>query len=1035
MNTSGPNKKKVLQPDRLYKKKFASIVFAVLLILFTAITGKAQNITVAGHISNETGKPVPQASVVIKGTTNGVSANDNGDFKITAPGNGTLVISSVGYTEQEVDINNRTNIAVTLSNQATTMNEVVVIGYGNQRKEAVTGSVASISGEKLREVPSANVTDALQGRLPGVEMASASSQPGAAMQIRIRGTRSLTASNDPLVVLDGIPFAGSINDIDPNDVKSIDILKDASATAIYGSRGANGVILVTTFKGTRGQKARISYNSYFGIKKTFSKYPMMNGPEFIALRKAAGKFTNGVDESDSINTDWQSLLYRTGIVTNHDLSVSGGSAQGTYNFGVGYYKDQGVIPTQQYTRFTLHGSIDQGIGKYIRVGFTTNSNYSITEGTQVGLYNILSMSPLASPYNPDGSWKRTVKMPLDEQWVYTKDIVDSLKDQWLSQTKAYGSYNSLYGEVQIPGVEGLKYRVNVGLNFRTSNGGSFTGEGIGSANPETPSTASISNSLTTNWVIENLLTYDHTFNGKHRVNAVALYSTEQNRYNSSSVAAKDIPSSAFQFYNLGQAAGEITVDPNNQIYQVSGLMSWMGRIMYSYDNRYMLTATLRSDASSRLAPGHQWHTYPAVSAGWNIGNESFMKDISAINMLKLRAGYGQTSNQAIAPYATLGRLSTTPYNFGNNTYSTGYYVSQLPNANLGWEYSETWNYGLDFGLLNNRLTGTIEYYVTNTNDILLNVNLPPTSGVSSYTANIGKTQNKGWELSLDGVILRNKNGWNWEAGINIYSNHNKLVQLASGQDRDEANWWFVGHPINVIYDYQKVGLWQEKDPYLNVLEPGGNPGMIKVLYTGGYNPDGTPVRAIGPADRQILSVDPNFQGGFNTRVSYKGFDLSAVGVFTNGGILISTLYSSAGYLNLLSGRRNNVKVDYWTPENTAAKYPKPGGIASGDNPKYGSTLGYFSGSYMKIRTISLGYNFTGSNWMKRTGIDNLRLYFTAQNPFVLFSPFHSETGLDPETNSYGDQNSAVSGYQHRLLTLGFNSPATRNYLLGLNLTF
>src|SRR4051794_19603821 len=305
MNTSSLNKRRRLQPDKLHKKKFSSIVLAVLLILFTSVTGKAQNIDITGRITNETNQPVPQASIVVKGTTKGVSADDKGDFKITAPGNGTLVISSVGYTDQEVDIKNRTSIAVTLSNQASTMNEVVVIGYGNQRKEAVTGSVASISGEKLREVPSANVTDALQGRLPGVEMAQTSTQPGAAMQIRIRGTRSLTASNDPLIVLDGIPFAGSINDIDPNNVKSIDILKDASATAIYGSRGANGVILVTTIKGIKGQKARISYNGYFGVKKAFAKYPMMNGPEFIALRKAAGKFTNGVDESDSVNTDWQ----------------------------------------------------------------------------------------------------------------------------------------------------------------------------------------------------------------------------------------------------------------------------------------------------------------------------------------------------------------------------------------------------------------------------------------------------------------------------------------------------------------------------------------------------------------------------------------------------------------------------------------------------------------------------------------------------------------------------------------------------------
>lgn len=1013
--------------------KAVALMLSVALFVLPAM---AQNtINVKGRVVNEKNQAVAGASVMVKGQNTGTATSENGEYSISVPSNATLVITAIGYPAQEVPVSGRAIHDVSLTASSTSLDQVVVVGYGTQRKEAVTGSVASISGNKLREVPASNISDALQGRLPGVEMAATSSQPGAAMQIRIRGTRSLTASNDPLIVLDGIPFAGSITDIDPNDIKSIDILKDASATAIYGSRGANGVILVTTNKGARGQKPRISYNSYVGLKKVFAEYPMMNGQQFIALRKAAGQYTNGVDENDSTNTDWQGLFYRTAMVTNHDVNVSGGSEQGSYSFGAGYYHDEAVIPTQQYDRFSLHGSIDQGIGKYFHVGFTTNTNYSISNGNQVGLYGVLSMSPLASPYNADGSWKRTVKMPLDEQWVYTRDIVDSLKNQWLSQTKALGSYNSLYGEVKVPWVEGLKYRINVGLNYRQSNGGGFTGVGINSSNPTTPSTASISNSLTTDWTVENLLTYDRTFKQKHQLNVVALYSAEQSAYNSSYVAAKDIPNSDFQYYNLGQAAGEITVDPNNQSYQKSGLESWMGRAMYSYDSRYMLTATVRSDASSRLAPGHQWHTYPALSAGWNIGNESFMRNITAINMLKLRVGYGQTSNQAIAPYATLGRLSTTPYNFGNSTYSTGYYVSQLPNKSLGWEYSETWNYGLDFSLLKRRLSGTIEYYVTNTNNILLNVNLPSTAGVTSYTANIGKTQNKGLELSLDGVILQNHNGWTWEAGVNVYGNRNKLVQLASGQTRDESNWWFVGYPINVIYDYQKIGLWQQKDQYLSTLEPGGNVGMIKVKYTGGYNASGQPLRAIGPDDRQIMSVDPNFEGGFNTRVSYKGFDLTAVGVFTNGGVLISTLYSSAGYLNLLSGRRGNVNVDYWTPSNTDATYPKPGGIASGDNPKYGSTLGYFSASYLKVRTISLGYNFARNNWMRRTGIENLRLYVTAQNPFVMFSPFYSKTGLDPETNSYGDQNSAVSSYQHRLLTLGFNTPATRNYLLGLNLTF
>jgi hypothetical protein len=463
----------------------------------------------------------------------------------------------------------------------------------------------------------------------------------------------------------------------------------------------------------------------------------------------------------------------------------------------------------------------------------------------------------------------------------------------------------------------------------------------------------------------------------------------------------------------------------------------MGRAIYEYSDRYMITAIVRSDGSSILAPGHQWHTYPAVSAGWNIANESFMKNISQINQLKLRVGYGETSNQAVAPYSTLGRLSTSPYNFGPTNDVVGYYVSSLPNPNLGWEYSKTWNYGLDFSILNNRISGTAEYYITKTNDLLLGVNLPATTGVGSYTANVGNTQNKGFELSLNGTILDNHNGWTWTAGINLYSNQNKLVSLASGQTQNIGNNWFVGHSLNVIYDYKKIGLWQAKDPNLSTLEPGGNVGMIKVQYTGGYNSDGSPVRAIGPADQQIQNLDPKFQGGFNTTVTYKGFDFTAVGIFQSGGMLVSTLYSASGYLNLLSGRRNNVNVDYWTPTNTNATYPKPGGVMSGDNPKYGSTLGYFNASYLKVQTLALGYNFSKMGWLKNTGINKLRLYFMVQNPFVMFSPYYKQTGMDPQTNSYGDQNAAVpySSSLHRILTIGTNTPETRNYLLGINLTF
>jgi len=987
-------------------------------------------------VKDNLGESVIGANVTEKGTTNGMITDLDGNFSLTVQKNATLVISYIGYVTQEIAIKGNTNLNIILKEDSKALEEVVVIGYGTARKSDVTGSIASVGGDKLQEMPSTNITYALQNRVAGVDMTQTSSQPGATMQIRIRGTRSLTASNDPLVVLDGIPFMGNLSDINPGDIKSMDILKDASSTAIYGSRGANGVILITTNRGAQGTPAKFTYNGYVGAKSVFSKYPMMDGPKYAEMRKYAGKFENSLDESDDMNTDWQDLLYRTGMVNSHDVSVAGGTNNGSYSFGAAYYKDQGVIPTQNYTRYSLRGSFDQGVGKYFRFGLTTNSNYNVTKGSNIDLYSVLNNTPLANPYNEDGSLKRTVKLnSQDENFVVTRDVVENLEDSWLNEKKGFGTYNNLFAEVQCPWVKGLKYRVNLGLNYRSTKGGVFTGEGINSSTADTPSTASLEHTETTNWAIENLITYDRTF-GKHQLNIVGMYSAEETVYTKSHIAARDIPAEYLQYYNLGRAEGTITVNPDNWDYQKSGLMSWMGRAMYTYDNRYMLMATVRADASSRLAKGHQWHTYPAVSAGWNIGQESFMDDLEWLDILKVRVGYGQTSNQAVAPYSTWGKLSTRPYNFGPTGYATGYYVSALPNYDLGWEYSFTWNFGLDFTLLGGRLSGTFEYYIQKTSDLLQSVNLPSTSGVSSYVGNVGKTENKGVEFTLNGTILDNHNGWTWDASINISANRNKLTELASGAERDEANNWFVGHPIDAIYDYEKIGLWQEGDPYLDILEPGGNVGMIKVKYTGEYNEDGTPVRQIGPDDRQIISMEPKFTGGFSTRVAYKGFDLNVITAFKCGGKLISTLHHSNGYLNMLTGRRGQVDVDYWTEENTNAKYPKPGGIQSGDNPKYGSTLGYFDASYWKVRNISLGYKFDEQKWLKNFGIQSLRAYVSIQNPFVICSPFHKETGLDPETNSYGNENVAVtSGIQKRFLTVGTNAPSTRNYLFGINLTF
>ena len=1011
----------------------------------TAVASVQQTKQATGYVADSQG-PLIGATVKEKGTSNGTVTDFNGFFSLSVKPGATLVVSYVGYESQEIKAGD--NVKVNLKEDGHVVNEVVVIGYGTQRREAVTGSVANIGGEKLNQIAATNAAQALQGRVAGVLMTQTGSKPGDEMQIRIRGQRSLSASNDPLIVLDGIPFMGQLSDINPTDIKSMDILKDASATAIYGSRGANGVIIITTVKGSQGTPAKVTYNGYVSFKKVFHKYPMMDGPTFTKFRQYAGKYQNSLDENDNTNTDWQDLYYRTGVSHNHDLGVAGGTNGGSYSFGAGYYHDESVVPTEGYDRISLRGNFDQCVGKYFRFGLSTNNSYRKTKGVN-NMYNVLGSTPISSPYDENGNLKRYNALPADDQVVITRETVERDQDIWLSENKGIGSYNTLFAELKCPWIEGLSYRVNVGLNFRSSKGGSFTGTGVNNKDPKAVNSGSISENQTYNWAVENLLTYDRSF-GKHNINAVAMYSAEQTTYESTGANAQDIPADYFQYYALDKAVGQANLTGYN--YWQSGLISWMGRVMYSYDNKYMISAALRSDASSRLAKGHQWHTYPAVSAGWNIAREQFMENLTWIDNLKLRVGYGETSNQSINPYSTLGGLAVRNYNFGS-TYKAGYYVNALPNPELGWEYSKTWNFGLDFSLFNGRLSGSFEYYTQKTNDILLDVSLPSTSGVSSYTGNIGNTENKGFEFTLNGIIIDNKNGWNWEAGINLYANRNKLTKLTGAVDEngepvpDKANRWFVGYPIDVIYDYEYEGLWNESDivtgpdgkTNLEILEPGGNLGMIKVKYTGEYDANGMPTRAIGEADRQVISMEPKLMGGFNTTVGYKNFDLTVIGAFQIGGKLISAIHSANGYLNMLTGRRNNIDVDYWTVENTGAKYPKPGGIQSGDNPKYGSTLGYFDAGYLKIRAITLGYNFDSIKAIKDLGISRLRLYATVQNPLVLFSPFNNESGLDPETNSFATQNTAVAidGYtgKHKMPIVGYNTPATRNFLFGVNVTF
>ena len=1015
--------------------KLLSVAFVLCAFTWSAI---AQNVIVKGVVKDTDGLSVIGASVLQKGTLNGVTTDADGAFQLTVPSNATLQVSFIGYKTVEVPVNGRTSVDVTLEEDRQMLEETVVIGYGTAKRSDVTGSISSVNQEVLHQIPGSDITYALQGRVAGVEMRSTSSTPGASMRIRIRGTRSLSADNNPLIVLDGIPYSGNLQDINADDIKSLDILKDASSTAIYGSRGANGVIMITTEHGQQGQPARVTISSQAAYKQ-WLKYPFMNTAQYTTMRDLAKKYNDTSDEQrDLYDTDWQDIYYEPGFMIQNNLSVTGGTNGGHYSFGVGYYKDESNVPTEGFDRVNVRASLDQGIGKYFTFGFTTNlglnRNYGNAGGAQTDLTPMINPWIDPSKGNVSGNTRlEGLLMPKDNNYIAkTRALMYDIQDQNISVNKRYTAYTSGYAEVEAPFLKGLKYRINAGANIRILENGSYRGQGILSNVPTNPSSASRYWGNSTNWTLENLLTFNRTFNDVHQLSLTAMYSAEKTVDYRTSYSIQGVGADFMQYYQMGYY-DNLTMSPGSQSYQDYGLMSWMGRVMYTYANKYMITAMVRSDGSSRLAEGRKWHTYPAVSVGWNISNEGFMDNVAWVDMLKIRAGYGQTSNQAISPYATLGQLSTSPYNFGESgDYQLGYYVSSLPNTNLGWEYSETWNLGLDYALFNNRINGVIEYYRVLTTDLLMNVSLPPSGGVGSYTANIGKTMNNGIEFTINGNIIQHRgDGFNWSAGLNFYHNHNEIVELATGQD-DYNNNWYIGYPVNSFRDFVYDGIWQADEEDAMKIQEGGNVGMIKVKYEGKrydkagneeplYDANGLPRFQVSDADKVIQTYEPKLQGGFNTMLTWKGFDLNIVGSFQIGGLMLSGTHYS--YTNQISGRRGNLLVDYWTPENTGAHWPAPGGVAENDDsPRHQRCASIYDASNLLINTITLGYNFANLKGVKNIGLRNFRLYATVQNPFM-FSPFIKANGFRPMSNS-GAYNVNAGG-----------TPQTINYILGLNLSF
>ena len=1001
----------------------------VALLLSTSIAF-AQT-TISGTVTDdEDGGALPGVNVVVKGTTTGTVTDVEGNYSLSVSNDATtLVFSSVGYAVREVEIGNQSTINVGMEPDVQSLSEVVVIGYGAQEKKDVTGAISSVTSEEIMEVPVANPAQALQGRAAGVDVVSLGNRPGQGVQVRVRGRRSFVAGNDPLYVVDGIPFSGDLNDINPNTISSMEILKDASATAIYGSRGANGVVLITTKRGSEG-RTTVSYDGYYGPSSAYGKVDVMNGEEFAELKRESRRTTgqypsDGIDpvldanlfeqvELENINdgyssTDYQELILQTGHQQSHQLAVSGGSAKTGFNVAFSYFDEEGITKTQDFTRFNLQTNIDHQVGERLKIGVSNLLTYSIQNWGPNPWPGALAENPLGEPFNDDG----TLRFRPTTDGLRTNPLADLVEGAFVDERRKYRIFSSLYANYKI--TDGLSYQLNFGPDIELRRRGLFQGRFTG-ARAEGAPRSLVENRTTFNYTLENILQYDKSF-GIHSLSATGLFSIQEERREEFEVDVLDQPYESSLFYNLETSPLVQGVDSDLRQWT---LLSWMGRAQYGLLDRYLFTATLRADGTSRVSEGNNWGLFPSGAIAWRVVDEPFMQSQSLFQELKLRASYGVVGNTSgLRPYLTKGALAQTTYAFGNDP-AFGFRPAVLANDELVWESTATLNLGLDYGLFDGRVSGSVEAYRANTNDLIMFRALPYTSGYGAVQQNVGATQNTGIEFLLSTVNFDTPGGFRWTTDLMFNRNVEEITELFGGTEDDPGNEWFIGQPMTVYYDWEKTGIWQTGE---DAEAFGQTAGQIKVRD---QNNDGK----IDGDDRVILGTDqPDFVGSFTNRFEYKGFELS-VFVFARWGQLVRSRFHDSN--NSLFGRYNNLDVDYWTPTNPTNAYPRPN--EDQERPLYSSSMSYKDGSFLKIRNITLGYNLPQS-LLEKLPISSLRVYASALNPLIYAADPELEN-LDPEiTRTPVDNEDEDDFGSERQAELQADVPSIRLYTFGINVKF
>ncbi len=1020
------------------KPSLSAILALSLLLSFFAVSTRAQN-RVTGKVIDDKGTGLPGVNVVVEGTSTGVITDTNGDYQIGIPdGGNVLVFSFVGFVTEKVEIGNQSIINVTLLGDIAALQEVIVVGYGTQEKRDVTAAIASIDGESIKKIPTASTAQALQGQVAGVDIVSQGGRPGQGSSIRIRGRRSLTASNDPLIVIDGIPQTSNntaildqqdggrreatestLADINPQDIESIEVLKDAASTAIYGSRGANGVVLITTKRGSSG-KTVVSFDSYYGVTSVTKVVDMMDGAQFAAMKResrrrdAGGNVAwDGTIPSDDVifedavelesiaqgrSTDYLDLVLQNGFQTNHQLGISGGSEKTQFNISVGYFNEDGIVEGIDFERLTGRINIDHRINDRFKIGTSTLISSSVQNwGSSAALGEAMANNPLGVPYDAEGN---LLFLPTNDG-IRTNPLSELVDGAYIDERRSTRIFSAFYVEAQI--LDGLQFRANIGPDLRYRKRGEFRGS-LTNDNRGGPADAEIHNTNSVGFTLENILTYSKSFGERHRLGVTLLQSIQTSRIEDNRSEVANLPVESVGFHNIEIA--EVKGRLESRLEETS-LASFMGRINYDLDGKYLIQATLRADGSSRLASGDKWNFFPGLSAGWRIIDEDFMANVNFLNELKLRASYGEVGNTAVDPYQTFGRLRRTVYAF-DETPAFGYGLDEIPNDQLTWETSATVDVGVDFGFLDGRLSGSLDLYQTNTTDLLLSRNLPFTSGYEDITQNISETRTKGIELGLNAVVV-DKADFSWNINFNITSYKEEIIELALKDENgdpidDIGNGWFVGQPIRAFFDYRKIGIWQSNEVDEALAQDNKVPGEIKLEDVDG---DGV----ITPADRVVLGSDvPDYSGGITNQFTFKGFDLSIFFFFRQGQMIQDNFHTGN---NSLFARYNNLDVDYWTIDNPTNANPRPN--ENQERPRNGSTLSYFDGSFVKLRNVTLGYNFP-SAILDKLGLSQFRLYASAQNP-VFWSKYDT---WDPENND-------------QLRTRDI--PTNKLFLVGLNVKF